>query len=178
MAVPMAIRMIFGASPMPNQTMNTGMSPNSGSVRSICMRGSTAFSPIRLSPAMSASSRPMVPPTAKPTATRSSETASAPWSVPYAGESVVTSVTTVDQTWVGGGSFCAETRPSSLISCQTSSTASGTDEPERRGPAAPEQAAPGRLARLARPQGRNSAGRRGLPGGRGHGYQAAPGRRG
>ena len=74
-AAPMAIRRIFGASPMPNQTMKTGMSPNSGSVRSICMSGSTAFSPIRLRPAMNASSRPMVAPKAKPMATRSSETA-------------------------------------------------------------------------------------------------------
>ena len=74
--------MILGSSPMPNQTMNTGMSPNSGSVRSICMSGSTAFSPIRLSPAMMASSSAMPAPTAKPMATRSSDTSIAPCSVP------------------------------------------------------------------------------------------------
>ena len=54
-AAPIAMRRIFGSSPMPNQTMNTGISPNSGSVRSICISGSTAFSPIRLRPAMIAS---------------------------------------------------------------------------------------------------------------------------
>ena len=50
-AVPSAIRMILGSSPIPNQTMNTGIRPNSGRVRRICSNGSTAFSPSRLSPA-------------------------------------------------------------------------------------------------------------------------------
>ena len=37
-ATPIEISRILGSSPMPNQTMNTGISPNSGSVRSICMQ--------------------------------------------------------------------------------------------------------------------------------------------
>ena len=63
---------------MPNQTMKTGMRPNNGSVRSICMRGSTACSPILLRPAVIASTRAMVAPNAKPMATRSSDTSIAP----------------------------------------------------------------------------------------------------
>ena len=72
-ATPIAISKILGSSPMPNQTMNTGIRPNSGSVRSICMSGSTAFSPRRLSPALTASTIATMAPQANPTATRSSE---------------------------------------------------------------------------------------------------------
>ena len=82
MAAPSAISVIFGISPIPNQTMNTGISPNSGSVRSACMIGSTAFSPNRLSPAAIARITAQPPPIAKPIATRSSEMAIAPCSVP------------------------------------------------------------------------------------------------
>ena len=81
-AAPSAIRMILGSSPMPNHTMNTGISPNSGKVRSICSSGSTAFSPTRLSPATRASAIAATAPTAKPTAIRCSETSIAPCSVP------------------------------------------------------------------------------------------------
>ena len=38
---------------------------------------------------------------------------------------MVTSETAVDQIWVGGGSFCAETSPAMLISCHSSSSAIG-----------------------------------------------------
>jgi hypothetical protein len=38
---------------------------------------------------------------------------------------VVTSETTVDQTWVGGGSFWVEISPNSLTSCQMTSTMAG-----------------------------------------------------
>ncbi|HUD36560.1 MAG TPA: hypothetical protein VMR14_06670 [Streptosporangiaceae bacterium] len=37
----------------------------------------------------------------------------------------VTSETAVDQTSVGGGSFCAEIRPDSLINCHAAKTATG-----------------------------------------------------
>ena len=82
MAAPRAISSTLGSSPMPNQTMNTGISPNSGSVRSICSSGSTAFSPSLLRPAITARTRPTEPPSAKPMATRSSDTTIAPCSVP------------------------------------------------------------------------------------------------
>ena len=71
-AAPSAIRMIFGSSPMPNQTMNTGTRPNSGSVRRICSGGSTAFSPSPLSPAISAKTIAAAAPTPKPMAIRCS----------------------------------------------------------------------------------------------------------
>ena len=63
---------------MPNQTMNTGMRPNKGSVRRICMSGSTASSPTRLSPATRASPIAATAPNAKPIAIRCSETSIAP----------------------------------------------------------------------------------------------------
>ena len=110
---------------MPNQTMKTGMSPNSGSVRSICSSGSMAFSPIRLRPAVTARISAAAAPNAKPSATRCSEIAIPPCSVPKAGEFVVTSETAVDHTVLGGGSFCALTTPVLLMSCQISSTSSG-----------------------------------------------------
>src|SRR5581483_5903140 len=81
-AAPSAIRMILGSSPMPNHTMNSGIRPNSGSVRRIWRIGSTAFSPSRLSPATSASATAAAAPNAKPIAIRWSETSIAPWSVP------------------------------------------------------------------------------------------------
>jgi hypothetical protein len=81
-AVPSAIRMILGSSPIPNQTMNTGIRPNSGRVRRICSNGSTAFSPSRLSPATRASATAATAPNAKPTAIRCSDTSIAPCSVP------------------------------------------------------------------------------------------------
>ena len=77
-----AISRTLGSSPIPNQTMNTGISPNSGSVRSICIGGSAAYSPNWLSPVTSASRMPAVAPTPKPIATRSSETSIASCSVP------------------------------------------------------------------------------------------------
>ena len=67
---------------MPNQRMNTGMRPNSGSVRSICISGSTEFSPSRLSPATSARLAQAAAPRAKPIATRSRDTSIADCSVP------------------------------------------------------------------------------------------------
>src|ERR1017187_4140369 len=82
MAAPSAISTTLGSSPMPNQTMNTGIKPNSGSVRTICMSGSTEFSPRRLSPATMARIRPAPPPRVKPIATRLSETSIASCSVP------------------------------------------------------------------------------------------------
>jgi hypothetical protein len=81
-AAPSAISATLGSSPIPNQTMNTGISPNSGTVRSICMSGSTAFSPSRLSPATTASKIPAVPPSANPIAIRCSDTSIPPCSVP------------------------------------------------------------------------------------------------
>ena len=82
MAAPSAIRMILGSSPMPNQTMNTGIRPNSGSMRRICSSGSTAFSPSRLSPATRASAIAVTAPNVKPIAIRCSDTSMAPCSVP------------------------------------------------------------------------------------------------
>ena len=120
---------------MPNQTMNTGMSPNSGSVREHLHErvDGVLADPAEPGGRRRAAGR-CVPPTAKPIATRSSETASAPWSVPYAGESVVTSVTTVDQICVGGGSFCAETRPGVADELPDHQHGDGADEAQQ-GPA-------------------------------------------
>ncbi len=82
MAVPIAISRILGSSPMPNQTMKTGISPNSGRVRSICISGSTARSPGLLSPAVTARTMAAAAPQAKPVATRSRETSRFPWREP------------------------------------------------------------------------------------------------
>ena len=116
---------ILGSWPMPNQTMNTGIRPNSGSVRSICISGSTEFSPSLLSPETTPSTSPAAPPTAKPIATRSSDTSMAPCSVPYAALLVVIRVTAVWKTVLGGGSFCWEISPDMLTSCQPTRTTSG-----------------------------------------------------
>ena len=72
----------LGSSPMPNQTMNSGISPSSGTLRSACRIGSAIASPMRLSPVTMASSTPTVTPIAKPTAQRSQDTSSDSCSVP------------------------------------------------------------------------------------------------
>ena len=83
-ATPSAMSAIFGVSPIPNQMMNSGIRPNSGSVRSICIGGSTASSPTRLRPATTDSASPIEAPTTKPTSTRCTETRVAAPSVPSA----------------------------------------------------------------------------------------------
>ena len=72
----------FGSSPMPNQTMNNGISPSSGTLRSACRIGSAAASPIRLSPVTTASNTATTMPIAKPTAQRPQDTSSDSCSVP------------------------------------------------------------------------------------------------
>ena len=67
---------------MPNQTMNNGISPSSGMLRSACRIGSAAASPMRLSPVTIASRTATVMPMEKPTAQRSQETSSDSCSVP------------------------------------------------------------------------------------------------
>jgi len=117
--------MISGSSPIPNQTMNTGIRPNSGKVRRICSSGSTAFSPSRLSPATRTSVIAATAPNAKPIAIRCSETQHRALQRAVAGELVVTRLTAVRHTVTGGGSFCAGTSPAVPTSCQSSTTATG-----------------------------------------------------
>lgn len=63
----------FGASPMPNQMMNSGIRPTNGTVRSICTGASTRSSPILNSPETRASPVPTTVPSSSPNATRWSE---------------------------------------------------------------------------------------------------------
>ena len=67
---------------MPNQTMNSGISPSSGTLRSACRMGSATASPARLSPLTTASSTPMAMPSVKPIAQRSKDASSDACSVP------------------------------------------------------------------------------------------------
>ena len=53
---------------MPNQTMNTGIRPSSGTLRSDLQQRVDGVSPIRLSPVTTASSTATMTPIAKPTA--------------------------------------------------------------------------------------------------------------
>lgn len=63
----------FGASPMPNQMMNSAIRPTNGTVRSICTGASTRSSPILNRPETRASPVPTTVPSSSPNATRCSE---------------------------------------------------------------------------------------------------------
>ena len=119
-ATPIATSAIFGVSPMPIQTMNSGISPKWGSVRSICIGGSTASSPMRLRPATTARATPIAAPTAKPSPTRWTETSVAAPSVPSATRSRA-----VARICSGAAIFCSGITPAELSSCQTTRITAG-----------------------------------------------------
>ena len=133
---PSATSAIFDVSPIPNQRMNSGTSPNSGSVRIICIGGSTSASPARLVPASEPSPTAMATPRSSPSVARRSDTSRAWGRSPDFVRSQA-----VERISVGAASVFGERSPLALASCQTTSRRSGLIQ----------RAARERSARVAKP---------------------------
>ncbi|CAD5923623.1 protein of unknown function [Streptomyces sp. KY75] len=110
----------FGASPIPSQMMNSGISPTQGTVRSICTVASTRSSPSRESPETSASTVPITPPSTSPTATRWSDTPMAAGRVPSATRSPPARAMVPGEASTSG---CRT--PVALKTCQSASSSNG-----------------------------------------------------